>query len=562
MINVEEIKKSYSFIIEEEQDDVYFCDCGNVFKHTHKESISGIGSQSDEDDGLLQYLYPDADENKKMLNSSNDSLGYDEIYKSIKIGTSDDILCPKCNKNFNTLNNQKRLIPINKDFLSEFETREDDEILIIFYNKFKFQSIKRGDDYKLDFIKTEKYLRFEKNTKKIFFKNFEGDEQEFDLDKVVHFANLMFQSDIEIIYNIYDLQNYIGLLAKHVADVNNSNMISELLESAREMNNYAGLDEVRKIVSIFLGIIKFSNLSTIALTKGGSFLYDLMVECDIPDSKTMIESNATSPVKIFNFLIDNYIRKINEEVNEDNKEKHEFVFKSKTMIQSEEKYVEVKELDEEREMKINFNTNENYKRKVKDKNSGAGYEVININEDATASKYIYKKLQNFTDFKQILKYFKFYNQKEIITLLQKYDLELLSEIIEIIYFRDKAPMDELHRIITIIKDFIQERALKKNPAADIKTLKPNCKFVREFEFTYYDDCIMMMEVLEFDKNREFTKIKEYHKLVEYHNNLVKYFNVVSDENKSKAINFSESFSATTNVSRFSARFSISTLLLR
>jgi hypothetical protein len=58
-------------------------------------------------------------------------------------------------------------------------------------------------------------------------------------------------------------------------------------------------------------------------------------------------------------------------------------------------------------------------------------------------------------------------------------------------------------------------------------------YVDKFDFVYYDDSVMMMEVLKFDPKKHFNKIKTYYDLIEYHDNLIKYFNVVSDKEKNE-----------------------------
>jgi len=464
-----------------------------------------------------------------------------ELYKSIKSGIGKEVRCPGCQKNFSTINNQKTLIPTNKYFISAFECSEMNDNLLIFYKKYKAyiqinnEEMHAKNKYVLLFNQQKKYIRFEKSTKKFFFKGFVEEEVEFDLDQVIKYTNEMFKEDCDTICGIYNLHIYINLIAKNVIDANNINVVNELLSEIRGTTNNAGLSVIKKIVSIFFGIIKYSNLSTIALTKDSNFLYDLMLECDIPDSQAMIESQATSPMKIFNFLIKNYIQKINEEVNEDNKEKHEFTFKSKTLIHSEEDpdKVFVKTIDKEAELKISYKINDNYKTKVQNDMSSGAYEVLKISDDANASKFIFKKIRNFSDFKKILKYFKFYNKQEIIELLQKYNLDLLIEVIDIIYFRDRADIKELSRILDLISDFIKTKTLEIRPVINKSDLIINYGFVKEFDFSFYDDCIMMMEVLEFDPKRHFLKIRKYSELLQYHDNLVRFFNVVSDKEKSK-----------------------------
>jgi hypothetical protein len=104
-------------------------------------------------------------------------------------------------------------------------------------------------------------------------------------------------------------------------------------------------------------------------------------------------------------------------------------------------------------------------------------------------------------------------------LLQKYSLDFLTHAIDLIYFRDKIDFKELQRVFDIMIDYVNS---KKN--GDYSKLS-------DFDFIPYDDSIMMMTVLKFDKKRHFEKIKTWAELNEYHDNLVKYFKTVKDEEK-------------------------------
>jgi len=458
-------------------------------------------------------------------------------------------LCVGCGKNFATLKNEKKLISNNSYFVSGYNVMENDDDLFIYYAKIKSDVKKNNDsencNYALDFVQKEKYVRFNKSTSKLFFKDVDELEFEFDLDQVIEICNNIFVEETPDIHNLYYIQLYISKIAKHVIDISNTNIIEEILTDVRNRFNYAGLDIIKKAVSIFFAIIKYSNLSTIALTKGCSFFYDLMKECQIPKSQKFVELGLTSPIPIFNHLVGNYIKKINEEVNEDNKDVHEFIFKSNKSIkietdekdkEQEAKSFSVVENDVDTQMKITYKQNKKYKEgKIKHNSNTNRFHVMEISNDASASKFIYNKIKKFSDYKNLLKYFKFYNKHQIIYLLQKYELELLVKIIDVVYFRDVMNIKELERIILIISDFVTQESMKSKPFSmlDNQEVHIDYSHVFNFDFTYYDDSLMMMEILEFDPKRQFNKIKTYGELVVYHDNLVKYFNIVSDKEKNQ-----------------------------
>ena len=552
VLDIEEIKKEFSFLFEDEDlgKEIYFCNCGAIIE-TEKKFEKNVPENEQ-----INYLYP-GEEKAVETPSTGIKLyeddGFADLIKSIKL--SDDysgVRCASCGKNFSTLENQNNLIVDNSFFISGYNIIETDDEISLYYGKIKpkirKEIVEDVPKYTLDFEQKYKYIKYDIKENKSYFKDFDSDEIEFDLDKIVSITDSIFTEEITRIYNLYYIQLYIGKLAKFVIDIKNTNVVSELLNEVKNRFNYAGLDSIKKVISIFFGIIKYSNLSTIALTKGCKFLYDLMKECNIPSSEKLKEDGLTSPIPIFNYLVSNYIKKINEEVNEDNREIHEFLFKSSKMIKleideeadlkrkpseriQEVKSFEVIELDEEKEMKIVYKDNKDYKTKVTHNSGNNKFQVMEISNDANASKFIYKTIKNFSDYKQLLKYFKFYDKQQIISLLQKYNIELLTRVIDLIYFRDSVDIKEFERIITIINDFTIQETLKYKPTLDIENFIPDYSNVNKFEFVYYDDSVMMMEVLEFDPRKEFNKIKTYKGLRDYHDNLVKYFNVVSDKEK-------------------------------
>jgi len=569
VLNIEEIKKEYSFLFEDQKEgkEVYFCNCGGITE-TEKKLENEIAVQKELKEApeheKVEYLFPkkdptsigllaaEEDATNKLLPLPEGEDDFADLIKSIKLSEEDfGIRCCACDKNFATLENQKKMVIDNSFFISGYNFFETDDELFLYYEKVKPNIKKEANDYTLDFETLQKYIKYNIKTNTIYFKDIDVDEVEIDLDMITKATDNIFSEEISNIYNLYYLQVYISKLAKYVIDVNNTNVVQELLNEVRNRFNHAGLDSIKKVVSIFFGIIKYSNLSTIALTKGCKFLYDLMKECDIPSCNKLKEESLTSPIPIFNYLVSNYIKKINEEVNEDNREVHEFLFKSSQMIKietddsdkmQEAKAFEVIDTGEEKEMKIKYKENDDYKSKVLHDSSANKFKVMEISNDANASKFIYKSINNFSDYKQLLKYFKFYDKHQIITLLQKYDLELLIRVIDLIYFRDTVDFKEFERIITIIKDYAMRETLNYKPTLNVENLVIDYSYVNKFEFVYYDDSVMMMEVLEFDPRREFNKIKTFNELRDYHDNLVKYFNVVADKEKNaKFKSFAERF---------------------
>lgn len=511
--------------------DVYLCSCGHKFHIEHK-------------DVELKKELAQANEAVSDIMKADSSFmeEFGDLYKNVNMSMEEKIDCPSCKKSFLKEENRRSLITKGFFFVSGFKLVDEKNELTFYYSKIKLDYVK--DDF--SFIEEYKYIKINKEKKSLFFKDFQAEEREFDLDEIVKITNAFLTTDTQVVYNAIDLHNFVNALTNLIVDRKNIDITTELLSLIRNRQNDLGLDVIKKAVIIFLGIIKYSNLSTIAMTKGPIFLYDMMSECSLPKPKSLIDNQITSPIKIFNYLAQNYVKDLSKDINLENKDIQEFSYKSKKMtefelVKDEEgnvvintdgtaaTKVKVTDTQEEKTLNINVKNNKNYKAgKVKD--TGSGFGIIDAIEDGSVSKFIYKNIKKFSDYKYIIKYFKIANKQEIILLMQKYDLEFLSHTIDLLYFRDKTDIKELQRILDIMLDYINVRNSLPVAAHNNKNYsKYEC--LKDFEFIPYDDSLMMMTVLKFDKRRHFEKIKTWKELNEYHDNLVKYFKTVKDEEK-------------------------------
>ena len=515
--------------------DVYLCSCG------HKFNIENTSVE------LKRELAEVNNEVSQMLhNDSNLMEEFGDLYKNINMSMHEKVECPSCKKSFLKEENRKKLITKGVYFVSGFKFEENDSESKLYYSKVKF-------DYKSDFefIEEYKYIKVDKKEKSLFYRDYNGIEQEFDLDEVVYFVDKLLKTDIQTIHNAFDVHTFIHSLSNLVIDSGNIDIMTEMIDSIKNRNGDMGLDVIKKVIIIFLGIIKYSNLSTIAMTKGPMFLYDMMIECKLPKPNILIDNKITSPIKIFNFLAQNYVSELGKDISEDDKDKQEFVFKSKQLIEFETILDDkgetiknrqgdeitkaiVKTSDKEKTLNINFTNNRNYKvGRVKD--TGSGFGVIEAIEDGGVSKFIFKNIKKFSDYKYIIKYFKLINKQEIIVLLQKYDLEFLSYAVDLLYFREKVTdFKEFQRVLDIMLDFVEQKS-KLPSVVNNKTQDSKFETLKDFDFIPYDDSLMMMTVLKFDRKRHFDKIKSWNELNEYHDNLVKYFKTIKSEEKNGAI---------------------------
>lgn len=523
ILNIEKYIPKYIYAnLGTKDGDVYYCDCGEVFVQ-----------ESKEDDIELKKEIAETGLKINNMSSDDDMISeFQNIFKGVKLGFEGEIHCPKCARNFQSSTNRETLILNKESFISGYSFKEDDESVNLHYSVIQPNLDSLQEVHFLENIKT---LTFNKETKKLFYSDFNELPIEFDLDKIIEVVNKFFVFNTVKIVNLFDMHLFINRIANSIQDSKNINIVNELLSSLHAKVGDAGLDVIKKIVIIFFGIIRYSNLSTIAITKGSIFLYDLMLECKIPKPQVLIDNNVTSPIKIFNFLIQNYVNKLNEEINSDNKDVHNFTFKSKQRINFDEKTdtVEIEKFDEEQIVNIAITQNSGYKEGKVKRNSGQ-YQVEDAITDGTISKFIFKKIRNFSDYKKIIKFFKIVDKNELIQLLQKYELDFLLNVIDLLYFRNKVNMKELERILDIVLDFTTFQSKQNCPIMD-GIVRMNYEFVKRFNFIVYDDTLMMMEVLKFDPKIHFNRIRTWNELNEYHDNLIKFFGVLKDEEKNGSI---------------------------
>ena len=545
--------------------DRYLCSCGHKFniKNENEELHKEISLVNDEVTSLIN----------SDLSLMEDLSG---LYKDINMSMHEKIECPSCKKSFMKDENRKRLISKGHYFVSGFKFEDTADYIKLYYSKLKLEYVK---DF--DFTESYKYLKIEKNTNKLFWSDYDNNEIEFDLDEIVDVLNKFLLTDVNVIHNAFDLHTFINSLSNLVVDRRNIDVTTELLNLIKGAHNDMGISTIKKVIIVFLAIIKYSNLSTIAITKGPLFLYDMMVECKLPKPEVLVEKKITSPIKIFNFLAQNYVKDLSQDIVSENKESKEFSFKSKQLIEFEAvkdkdgnelkdslgdvitKAV-VKDNDKGRVLNINFSDNKNYKTgKVKD--TGSGFGIIEDIEDGSVSKFIFKNIKKFSDYKYIIKYFKLLNKQEIIVCLQKYDLDFLSHAIDLLYFRDKGiDFKEFQRVLDIMLDYVEGNSKKDLAILANNNLteysKDKFSTLKDFDFIPYDDSLMMMTVLKFDRRRHFDKIKTWKELNEYHDNLVKYFQTIKDEEKNGSIgNFVSQFEYLTNRENYNGPIHINLL---
>jgi len=521
-IDLKEIKKSFCFHHLEGEKEVYFCSCGK--------KITEENNKAKEDEITLDI-------------ETNSSLDVDIMDR---FDTSVNVVCPKCKKNYSKAKNLETIKDSNSFFYGYFKCENNEEELILYKKKIKSSCTLKSRYVR--FKETQSYLSVDKKNKKVFYKAYDKKESvEFNLDELVLIINNFYKNeDLSVINNLFEIHHFLNNLASLVVDSKNMDIVEGLMN---QMIGRPGLDVMMKINTIFFGIICYSNLSTIALTKGTVFLYDMMSECKMPNVSVLSDNNVTSPLNIFNFLVSLENDEIQKEIDSETLKDEKFVYKSKNG-KTKNIFYDLERWGFKGSKKINISDGK-----------------INVREDIknkSVSKFIFNKINKFEDYKNLIKFTKFITYEELISLVMKYDVDYIINLFKIVEFRDDINMSSLRQIIPITLDFLNnknkidpsynldriqelagikvEKATDDNIVEHKEEKKINYSFLQQFSFYNYDDSVRMINALNWDINKDFKKIKTVDGINEYHDKLVSYFNLLSDKEKNEKFKkFAEKF---------------------
>jgi hypothetical protein len=525
IIDTESLKSEYIFhhIVKEGEDEFYFCDCGNKLTKNTTEGEEPMV----EIDNLRDF-------------------DISEVYDNATKGAS--LVCDNCGKDYSKKEVHRNIIKTEMYFLERYFYFEDEQNLTIYKEKAIAGVNENASE--IQFKVETTHIRLDKNSKILYYKPYNQNEREFNLDNVMSVVKKFFSNDAtEITDNLIHVHIYIEALSRHIKDSNNINIVDELLSL---MIGKSGLDILPKVVSIFYGILCYSNLSTIAITKGTVFLYDMLNECNLPNPKVLSDYGATSPIKIFSFLMNNKNEEIQAEIDSYDSEKQDFVYVSKTGAK----------------LKIDFD-HTRLERITGAISKGSDVRVREELAIKKVSPFIYNKIKTLSEYNTLIKYTKFISYEELIALVMNYDIELLKGLFPKIEFRDSVNMNQIKQFLsiaetycaransgnklnsTISKKFIRSQFLEKEPEVDVNnegvndeeiSTKVDYRILEYFDLSLYDDCIRMLNDLDWDLNREFYKLKTINSLEEYHDKLVNYYNHLADKEKTERfMNFVKKF---------------------
>tara|TARA_B100000963_G_scaffold361392_1_gene396506 strand:- start:1461 stop:3416 length:1956 start_codon:yes stop_codon:yes gene_type:complete len=518
------LKEKFFFHHTEEGSDIYFCNCG------------------------------------KKITKENNKANPEEVTMSVKKGEYDidimsrfddvvNVVCPKCKKDFSKQKNLQFIIESNKYFYSYFSFEKNEHLVTL--RKIKVKSSCTNKSRYVRFKDVDSYISVNKKTKQIFFKSYgKTKEREFSLDSIVYVLKEFYleKDKLNMVDNLIDIHKFLSEVASVVVDSKNMDIVEGLMN---QMIGKPGVDVLFRINSIFFGIICYSNLSTIALTKGTVFLFDMMNNCSMPNVSTLEDEGVTSPLKIFNFLVSLENEKAQEEIELEKNEESEFVYKTK------DNKLHSLKFDLER-----WGFKDDNKSKSAIVKSGGR---LNVREDLkvkSVSKFIFNKIDKFNDYKRLIRFTKFLSYEELVVLVMNHDIQFIVNLFDLIEFRDDITKDSLKQIIPLVLDWLENGRTSYNFDSSFKNLgdsngglvhengdvklkedvKVNYSAVPSFSFYEYDDCVRMINALDWDRNKEFNKIKKVSELKTYHDKLVEHFNLLSDKAKNKRfVEFAKKF---------------------
>lgn len=459
--------------------DRYFCSCGNI---NEKESDSNF----EIDITYEEYL--------KL-----DFVDLSKISKRVKIK------CPSCGLEYNKPEAYSRIKNLDQKFLEMFQLEENSKFVTLYKHRF-WAHLKSGDSLAIECESKAISVSKKQKSSKVHYKRYSDSEfEKIDLSRIADSMADFFYVDheVEICENFIYVHDFISRIGAYASDATNIDIVNELLS---EIKFGSGVDILRKIISVFLGIISYSNLSTIALTKGPKFLFDLMDSCQLPSSKFMEESGATSPLKIFNCLINLKNQQIQKHLDEDDENKLGY------------KYVN----DTGKEFNIFYDAKrfdgKNNKVSIKSKKVFVRDEIT----ERQISPFIFNKLKSFSDYENLIKYLRFITYEQLISLCMKYDKDFLIEVYRLIEFREDINYERLNQFIFLIEDFCKTTDINKEHSVEHS-------IVQKYDFNIYDDCQRMLVELGWDFDKVFYKIRRHERLLKFHDDLVKHRSYLNDK---------------------------------
>jgi hypothetical protein len=451
--------------------------------------------------------------------------------------------CESCGNNFFSPEEKHRLLSIGSPIACYYDISSSNEYTGLISKTIYSKLNNDGDG--IEFIDSTKKIVVKRNDEGIvsIFIDENGSKSNIDLDNLVDSVKDFFL--VEGTNNVIDIHNihlFIMELTKYIYDSNKLSFIDDFISPLRNRINDAGFEYLIKAIINLFSIIIYPNFSTLAIVKGSRFMTDMVMSCELPKSNEVIEKGVTNPLDIFNALTESYLKKIRNEISNDNNSVKEFKYVN--MWSKEEMNIKIrdqKKLDKIESKRVQLGKGE----------KGGKGGVVEAVKDGTITKFIFTKLRHFSDYEQLIKFFKFYDKHELSGLLMKYEMDYLINFIQNAYWRDKMSDIEFNRMYHIIKDYVKLETKKRRVAYEGKNEWElsdddyDFSLISTFDFTIYDDALSMLIALKditsgsdnllksendntemFDRSRYFDKIRDWKSLKNFHDSLASQYRLV------------------------------------
>lgn len=457
-----------------------------------------------------------------------------------------NIICPTCKANYTEPEVYTTIQNVETDFLDRYQIHEDDKSLTLY--KYRVTTVYDKEKIEYNTNISESYITILKKTKKIKYKSqpninknvsdviirnnklanqglslnksIGNEEIKVELSNVIDVSKSFFSNgqNTQITEGFIHVHDFVGRLAKLIIDSKNMNLVEELMN---QMVGKSGIKILQKILAIFMGILCYPNLSTIALTKGNTFLYELMESCPLPTIKYLKDNDATAPLKIFNTLVSLKNNDLQKKLDQDDIDKLGYVFKSASGKEFNIRYdiSDIKKVDDAQAIST----------------TGAKLFVRDTIANQKISPYIFNKIQKFSDYENVVQWLKFLSYNDLIKLVMEHDIELLNIVYKKIEFRDDINKDRIRQFISIMLSYAQIEMSKEYSVLKSRVLarggevNTNYEAAKYFDFNLYDDCMRMIMELNWSPNKALYKVKTFDKLGKLHHDLLKYRSFMSDK---------------------------------
>ena len=174
------------------------------------------------------------------------------------------------------------------------------------------------------------------------------------------------------------------------------------------------------------------------MVKSGIFLFELLKDCELPNSKVLKELNLTKPIQIFSYLINLETKKIQDKIDKSDKSKQKYGYKSIKLQSGIEISIQVGN-----EFKENDSAS-----KIRKGSDGTMILKESL-VDKKISPYVFKKINSVKEYKSLIQYCKFIEYNELINLLMKYDTIFLISFFEYMEFRVDITKDSLYYFMNL-----------------------------------------------------------------------------------------------------------------